>query len=248
MTELWLPADWPAPPGVLAGCTTRRGGHSTPPHAGLNLGDHVEDDPKAVVKNRADVCRILDLPNKPFWLQQVHGTKCVEVSGATVPPEADASWTATPGEVCAVLTADCLPALFARKDGTRVAAAHAGWRGLASGVLEETVGALGCRPGELMVWLGPAIGPRAFEVGHEVRAAFLNQDPGCGSCFVPSPAGRLLADLYELARRRLTNAGVTDVYGGGLCTFSEHEHFYSYRRDGQTGRMASLIWRELECS
>lgn len=239
--DLILP-PWPAPPAVGAAATTRRGGVSQGPFASLNLGGSGGDDPAAVAENRRRLAAALELPAAPAWLRQVHGDRVVE-AGCGERPEADAAVAFGPERVCVVLTADCLPVLFCDRAGSRVAAAHAGWRGLAAGVLEATVARLDCPPGALLAWLGPAIGPEVFEVGGEVRATFLAQDPGAAGCFRPSPAGRWLADLYALARRRLAAAGVTAVYGGGFCTLSEPGRFYSYRRDGQaSGRMASLIW------
>lgn len=235
--------DWPAPRSVRAVCTTRFGGVSLPPYDSLNLGDHVGDDPAAVAENRARLRRFLQLPAEPSWLSQVHGTCAMEAGAVRGRCEADASFAATPGVVCAVLTADCLPVLFCNRAGTRVAAAHAGWRGLASGVLEQTVRALAVPPGEILAWLGPAIGREAFEVGPEVREAFVQENPAAGHAFRPSPSGRWLADLYALARLRLASLGVT-VHGGDFCTFSDPHRFYSYRREPKTGRQASLIWLE----
>ncbi|PKM45838.1 MAG: peptidoglycan editing factor PgeF [Gammaproteobacteria bacterium HGW-Gammaproteobacteria-1] len=235
--DLILPT-WPAPPNVHACATTRAGGVSTEPYASLNLGDHVGDDPAAVAENRARLCRELALPAEPLWLTQVHGTAVAEGAGGC----ADASVAFGPGTVCTVMTADCLPLLLCDRAGTRVAAVHAGWRGLLAGVIEAAVARLDTPGAELLVWLGPAIGPDAFEVGEEVRAAFLAEDGGAAGAFRPSPAGRWLADIYALARRRLARCGVNAVYGGELCTYHDAERFYSYRRDGVTGRMASLIW------
>ena len=235
----WLLPDWPAPASVRACVTTCAGGVSLAPFASLNLGDHVDDDPAAVAANR----RLLvdRLGCRPAWLQQVHSPDVVEADPAQV-PTADASWTATPGTACSVLTADCLPALFCDRAGTRVAAAHAGWRGLAGGVLENTVAALAGAPDELLVWLGPAIGPESFEVGPEVREAFVSQHAEADRAFRPSAnAGKFMADLYALARIRLAAIGVTAVYGGGLDTFTD-PRFFSYRRAARTGRFASLIW------
>lgn len=235
----WLLPGWPAPTNVRACVTTRAGGVSQAPFDGLNLGDHVGDDPAAVAANRARLVEALGC--RPAWLQQVHSPDAVEADPRQV-PTADASWTATPGTACAVLTADCLPALFCDRAGTRVAAAHAGWRGLAGGVLENTVAALGGEPDELLVWLGPAIGPQSFEVGAEVREAFVAQHAEAERAFVPSAnAGKYLADLYSLARIRLAAIGVTAVHGGGLDTFSD-PRFFSYRRAARTGRFASLVW------
>ncbi|WP_373389189.1 peptidoglycan editing factor PgeF [Pseudomonas alcaligenes] len=235
----WLLPDWPAPANVRACVTTRAGGVSQAPFDGLNLGDHVEDEPQAVTENRRLLVERLGC--RPAWLKQVHSPDVVAADPAQV-PTADASWTATPGTACAVLTADCLPALFCDRAGTRVAAAHAGWRGLAGGVLENTVAALGGKPDELLVWLGPAIGPQSFEVGAEVREAFVAQHAEAERAFVPSAnAGKYLADLYSLARIRLAAIGVTAVHGGGLDTFSD-PRFFSYRRAARTGRFASLVW------
>ncbi|WP_068829188.1 peptidoglycan editing factor PgeF [Pseudomonas sp. BMS12] len=235
----WLLPDWPAPAHVRACVTTRVGGVSLPPFDGLNLGDHVEDDPQAVADNR---CLLVErLGCQPAWLKQVHCPDVVEAAPAQV-VTADASWTATSGTACAVLTADCLPALFCDRAGTRVAAAHAGWRGLAAGVLENTLAAMAVPASEVLVWLGPAIGPQSFEVGPEVREAFLAVHPQADSAFRPSTnPGKFMADIYGLARIRLAAAGVTAVYGGGLDTFTD-PRFFSYRRAARTGRFASLVW------
>lgn len=235
----WLTPDWPAPANVRACVTTRSGGVSAAPFDSLNLGEHVDDDPVAVTKNRQ---RLLSrLGCQPAWLRQVHGIEVVVADPSRV-AEADASWSATPGIACTAMTADCLPALFCDRAGRRVAAAHAGWRGLAGGVLEATVQALGVAPEELLVWLGPAIGPAAFEVGVEVREAFVRQHGEAAGAFVPgAKAGKFMADIYQLARIRLAAIGVTAVSGGGLCTYSD-PRFYSYRRSARTGRFASLIW------
>jgi hypothetical protein len=235
----WLTPDWPAPARVRACVTTRRGGVSAAPFDSLNLGEHVDDDPAAVAKNRQRL--LSQLGCQPAWLRQVHGIQVVAADPARV-AEADASWTATPGIACTAMTADCLPALFCDRAGTRVAAAHAGWRGLAGGVLEATVQALGVAPEDLLVWLGPAIGPAAFEVGAEVREAFVRQHGEAASAFMPGTnAGKYMADIYQLARIRLAAIGVTAVSGGGLCTYND-PRFYSYRRSPRTGRFASLIW------
>ncbi|MBI5329415.1 MAG: peptidoglycan editing factor PgeF [Betaproteobacteria bacterium] len=219
--------------------TTRTGGVSPPPYASLNPASHVGDDPAAVAENR----RILRaaLPAEPLWLNQVHGAGVAQFPAAGT-PDADAAVAHRPGQVCAVLTADCLPVLFCDVSGQAVAAAHAGWRGLAAGVLERTVEALGVQPGKVLAWLGAAIGPAAFEVGPEVRQAFVAQHAEAARAFAPGAGDRLLADIYELARIRLAAIGVTQVYGGGLCTHADASRFYSYRREGVTGRMASLVW------
>ena len=231
--------DWPAPARVHGLMTVRTGGVSQAPWSSFNLGDHVGDDPTHVAANRASLRR--QLPAEPAWLRQVHSARVVE-AGRDPNPEADASFSRETGQVCAVLTADCLPVLFCDRAGSVVAAAHAGWRGLADGVLEATVAAMQVAPREVMAWMGAAIGPQAFEVGDEVRAAFVTQQPEAAAAFVPHAPGKWLADIYALARIRLGHAGVEAVYGGGRCTFNETDVFYSYRRDGVTGRMASLIW------
>ncbi|MCP1452476.1 MULTISPECIES: peptidoglycan editing factor PgeF [Pseudomonas] len=237
----WLTPDWPAPARVKACVTTRAGGVSLAPFDSLNLGDHVGDDPAAVAENRR---RLTDqFAITPAWLQQVHGIAVVEADPAQV-ATADASWTDTPGIACTAMTADCLPVLFCNRAGTRVAAAHAGWRGLANGVLEATLDSLAVPADEILAWLGPAIGPQAFEVGPEVREVFIAQLPQAAQAFVASPnAGKFLADIYALARLRLAARGVTAVYGGGLCTVTD-PRFFSYRRNPRTGRFASLIWIE----
>jgi hypothetical protein len=235
----WLTPQWPAPARVKACVTTRSGGVSQAPFDTFNLGEHVEDDPLAVAENRR---RLIDLLGcKPVWLRQVHGAAVAQAEPDEV-READASWTATPGIACTIMTADCLPALFCDRAGTRVAAAHAGWRGLAAGVLEATLDALAVAPEDVLVWLGPAIGPQAFEVGSEVREAFVAGHPQAIEAFGASVnPGRYMADIYRLARIRLAARGVTAVYGGGFCTHSD-PRFYSYRRAARTGRFASLIW------
>jgi len=234
--------DWPAPATVRAVSTTRRGGISPPPYDGLNLAGHVGDDPAHVAENRRRLVNMAGLPGEPAWLEQVHGITVVAAETVNAPVAADAAWTRQPGRPCVVMTADCLPVLCCDRAGTVVAAAHAGWRGLAAGVLAVTVQQLAVPPGQLLVWLGPAIGPAAFEVGEEVRAAFEALDAGNAACFRPSPAGRWRANLYELARRQLQQSGVNEIYGGDCCTFSDPARFFSYRRTPRTGRMASLIW------
>lgn len=234
--------DWPAPPWVQAGTTTRGGGISRGVYAGLNLGDHVGDEPLQVARNRTMVRTTLGLPSEPLWLTQVHGCKVVEYGTAGPGHTADAAIARRPGEVCTVMTADCLPLLVCDRRGSAVAAVHAGWRGLAAGVIESALTALGGAPADLLAWLGPAIGPSAFEVGPEVRDALLAADPAVASAFQPGAGDRWLADLFALARSRLTRAGVTQIFGGGDCTWSDPDRFYSFRRDGVTGRMASLIW------
>ena len=240
----WLEPDWPAPPGVRAAITLRGGGVSAPPYDTLNLAAHVGDDPAAVAENRRRVARVLRLPAEPVWLTQVHGCRVADASRAATGCEADAAFADGPGQVCAVLTADCLPLLVTDRAGAQVAAVHAGWRGLAAGVVEAALDRFRGAAEDLVVWLGPAIGPRAFEVGAEVREVFVAPDPDAAACFVATRPGHWLADIYALARRRLSRFGAGFVGGGGYCTVSEAARFYSYRRDGFTGRMASLVWIE----
>ncbi len=287
----WLIPDWPTPPGVRALSTLRMGGSSRAPFASLNLGSHVGDASIAVAKNRRSLREAAGLPTEPCWLAQVHGTRVADLDTGVL-GDADAAVTSEPGRVCAILTADCLPILLAAAAGGRVAAAHAGWRGLAAGVIEAAVQAMGVAPRDLLAWLGPAIGPRHFEVGAEVREAFLKEDPGAHAAFTASTRGRAdeergservgggerrstgeseggergctgeseggergsagesggreryMANIYSLARQRLARLGVERVYGGGECTYTSAERYFSYRRDGQTGRQASLIWLE----
>lgn len=215
---------------------------SEPPWQSFNLGDHVGDDPSAVAANRAMLRR--ELPAEPVWLSQVHGTRCVDAALAVPGTQADASFTRKRGVVCAVLTADCLPVLLCDERATVVGIAHAGWRGLAAGVIEATVAAMG-EPGErLMAWLGPAIGPQAFEVGGEVRELFIASDAGAADAFAATAGGKWLCDIYRLARRRLHALGICRVASADSCTLGDVEKFFSYRRDGVTGRMATLIWLE----
>lgn len=239
---LW--ASWPAPPQVKAFTTTRGGGVSAGPFASLNLASHVGDDPAVVEGNRTLLRAGAQLPAGPVWLDQVHGIEVIDAAGATPGVPADGSYARAPGVVCAVLTADCLPVFLCDRDGTRVAVLHAGWRGLVAGIIERGVVALALPPARLLAWLGPAIGPRAFEVGPEVRAAFMAQDGAAQAAFVPGADGHYWADLYLLARQRLARQGVEAVFGGEHCTYEDRGRFFSYRRDGRCGRMASLIWIE----
>ncbi|WP_415033358.1 peptidoglycan editing factor PgeF [Azonexus sp.] len=261
--------EWPAPARVRTLQTTRRGGGSAPPWDGFNLAEHVGDAPEQVAVNRRSLAT--QLPAAPCWLAQVHGTQVVDVACTTPGSAADASFSRQSGQVCAVMTADCLPVLFCDEAATVVAAAHAGWRGLQAGILENTLAAMAVPPQTVLAWLGPAIGPDSFEVGDEVRAAFLESaalgateearksqsnslkipsgafldaclDLDVARAFRPGAPGKWWCDLYQLARLRLARAGVRAIYGGGFCTVRERERFFSYRRDGITGRMASLIW------
>ncbi len=239
----WITPEWPSPPGVRALATTRRGGVSGPPYDSLNLALHCGDDPVAVHHNRRLLTQRLGLPGEPAWLTQVHG--CAVARADVIRPgcEADASYAQGPGPVCAVLTADCLPLLICNRSGTRVAAVHAGWRGLAAGVIEAVLASFPDPARELLAWMGPAIGPDAFEVGRDVLQAFVDADPWCDQVF-RARGRRWLADIYALARRRLRLQGVGFIGGGTLCTVSDPGRFYSYRRERITGRMASLIWIE----
>ena len=240
----WVDADWPAPPGVRALTTTRHGlGVSQAPFDAFNLGARCGDDPGAVVENRRQLEAALRLPSAPRWLRQVHGVDVAREPGFNE-PEADASVTSTLGTVLAILTADCLPVVFAAKDGSEVGAAHAGWRGLADGMLEATVAAMQAPADRLVAWLGPAAGRQAYEVGIDVFEAFVSRDAGAATAFAPTRPGHWKVDLYALARRRLAAVGVTDVHGGDLCTISDPSRFFSHRRDGRSGRIATLAWIE----
>ena len=238
----WIIPDWPVPAFVRAVSTTRSGGVSRGPYYSMNPATHVADDPEAVRTNCERLGMALGLPSAPAWLQQVHGAQVVDAAGAEEATVADAGWTDRAGVVCAVLTADCLPVLLSDREGRCVAAVHAGWRGLAAGVIEAAARALPVEGADLLAWLGPAIGPQAFTVGEEVRDAFVAFDPQAAAAFTAGPDGRLQADLYRLARQRLTGLGITGVSGGHWCTHSDPGRFFSYRRDGSTGRMATLIW------
>lgn len=236
--------DWPAPPSVFAASTTRRGGVSGGPYASFNLGAHVGDDPAAVAENRRRLLEAAELPSEPDWLRQVHGTEVAVLTGAAEPGrEADAAVSRVAGVVCGVLTADCLPILLCSTDGGAVGAVHAGWRGMAAGVIERTLEFLPAEARDTLAWLGPAISQPAYEVGDEVRQAFEDSDPGAGCGFQPNERGRWQADLYALARRRLQAAGVAGVYGGDYCTATDKARFFSHRRDGRCGRIASVICR-----
>lgn len=243
----WIVPDWPAPPVIRAAATTRwLSGRSAAPFDAFNLGTRCGDDPAAVAANRAVLAKVLDLPSAPHWLRQVHGVDVLDVDARTpsaLEAEADASVSYGGSAVLAVLTADCLPILLCADDGSAIAAAHAGWRGLAAGVIEATLARLGVPGSRLLAWLGPAIAARSYEVGDEVRTAFVKTDPEGASAFTPTRRGHWQADLYALARRRLAACAVERVYGGAFDTFSD-SRFYSYRRDRETGRFATLIWRK----
>ena len=237
-SHLILP-DWPAPPNVKAIQTTRQGGISVAPYDSFNLGMHVQDDALSVARNRQLLSQYL--PSEPVWLNQVHGVEVVDAARCTCIPNADGSFTHQKNVVCVTMTADCLPVLLCDKQATVVAAVHAGWRSLCDGVIEATIQNMQVKPENLMAWLGPAIGPQAFEVGGEVRAAFIAKDAQSEIAFTPE-GNKWRGDLYLIAKQRLANIGVIAVYGGGECTYSQAERYFSFRRDGVTGRMASLIW------
>lgn len=259
--------DWPAPARVRAAFTTRLGGASGAPYESFNLGFDSGDEPAAVAENHQRLREALDLPGEPSWLRQVHGNRVIRMEnppppppfgnpspslplekegfrpGEGIRPEADAAWTNRPGPVCAVLTADCLPVLLCDRGGSAVAAVHCGWRGLAAGVLDNAIRAFDCPPTELLAWLGPAIGPEVYEVGPEVRQAFVERGEASAQAFRPAERwNHFYCDLYAIAHLELDAAGVQAVHGGGYCTHSDSRRFYSYRRDGVTGRMAALIW------
>ena len=237
-----LPADWPALPGVHAFTTLRQGaGSSRAPFDTFNLGLRSGDDVEVVARNRAELIERFVLPSAPRWLQQVHGTT-VAIEPGFDEPEADAAVTRTPGTVLAILTADCLPVVFATEDGSEIAAAHAGWRGLAAGVLEATLAAMQAPRNRILAWLGPAAGPADYEIGQEVFDAFVEHDPRAVAAFVATRPGHWRVDLYALARMRLGDAGVARVHGGGLSTIGDPRRFFSHRRDQRTGRMATLAW------
>jgi YfiH family protein len=237
----WIVPDWPAPPRVRALISTRAGGVSQAPYASMNLGAHVGDEPFAVEKNR-EILRA-SLPADPVWMHQVHGNTVVDATQVNDVPSADAAIAQTRHRICAVMSADCMPLLFAASDARVVGVAHAGWRGMAAGVIEATLEAMAIAPADCLVYMGPAIGPAAFEVGQDVFDAFVRANEQDERAFTrQASTGKYLADLYTLARLRLTRAGVQRIYGGGFCTYTDAQRFYSYRRDSRTGRMASLIW------
>ena len=234
--------NWPAPPGVQAVSTERSGGISAGPYAHFNLAGHVGDAAAAVEANRAALVSTLGLAQEPSWLEQVHGNDGLDLDRGP-PGRADGAVTSTVGRVCAVLTADCVPVLLAARDGSRVGAAHAGWRGLAAGVLPAAVARMGRPPSQIQAWLGPAIGPASYEVDAHVRDAFVGADSGADAWFESTRPGHWHADLYALARASLTRAGVGAIFGGSYCTFTESKRFFSHRREAPCGRMATLIWR-----
>jgi len=234
--------DWPAPDNIKAFSTTRQGGFSLPPYDSLNLGDHVGDELHTVIKNRESLLIQAGLPESPRWLKQVHGTTVSFASSWQQGDEADAIVSETSNQVCSIMTADCLPILLCDQQGNKVAAIHAGWRGLAAGIIEKTLAHFNCPSQDIMAWLGPAIGPTQFEVGSDVFTEFTAQSRHAHLAFQQTDSDHYLADIYLLAKQRLNASGVTDVYGGEHCTVSDSSRFFSYRRDGITGRMASMIW------
>jgi YfiH family protein len=240
----FIAPDWRTERQVSAAMTLRTGGVSSAPYHSLNLGVHVGDDPAAVTENRRRVHEQLALPSEPVWLEQVHGTAVIDLDSTNAPASlrADAAVTRRAGPVCVIQVADCMPVLLAACDGSVIGAAHAGWRGLAGGVIEATVRAMGAEPGQLLAWLGPAIGQAHFEVGDEVRAAFVDNDANAAAAFTRNARQRWQCDLYALARLRLAALGVQHVSGGGWCTYAEADRFFSFRRDARCGRMAAMIW------
>lgn len=242
MTVNWLQADWPAPDFIKAGTTLRHGGVSSGVYSSFNLASHVDDELAAVEQNRSALVQKLNMHNAPQWLEQTHSTKAVLLPHEEITPKADASYTLSENIVCAVMTADCLPLLITDKEGSCVAAIHAGWRGLCDGIIEETIKKLPVKADTLLVWLGPAIGANVYEVGKEVYDAFSQVDSDAKQAFTATSEGHWLFNIYYLAKLRLNKIGVKDIYGGDHCTLSEDKNFFSYRRDNITGRMASLIW------
>ena len=237
----WITPDWPAPAHIRAATTLRTGGVSQAEFSSLNPADHVTDLPHHVLENRQRITNMLALPADPVWLRQTHSVLVVCADQVTASPEADASYTSKNNIVCTVLTADCLPILLCDRQGTMIAAIHGGWRGLLNGIIENTV--LKMPNTELYAWLGPAIGAQCFEVGNDVRNAFTNKSAQFASAFTKQTEDKYLADIYQIARILLNKAGVKQIYGGQYCTVTDKDHFFSYRRDGQTGRMATMIWK-----
>jgi hypothetical protein len=241
--NMFIKPDWPAPHNVRAYTTLRHGGVSQKPYDHFNLANHVGDLQESVLQNRLILREKLQLPNEPIWIEQTHSIIAVPASEKNRYQEADAAFSNESNQVCVVLTADCLPILLCNQTGTKIAAIHAGWRGLLNGVIESTLSGLNSPNETWLAWLGPAISQKNYEVGHEVRDAFLKHDPAAETAFIPSPNARWLANLYALASMRLQNLDISAIYGGEFCTFANSDHFYSYRRDGnKTGRMATLIW------
>jgi hypothetical protein len=239
--SLILP-DWPAPQSIKAFSTTRIGGFSSPPYEGFNLGTHVGDEPANVVTNRDYLVNLALLPESPRWLNQVHSTRVINSHDWQLNSDADAIVSQHINHICTIMTADCLPVLLCNKQGNTVAAIHAGWRGLAAGVIEKTITQFGGDPQDILVWLGPAIGPQQFEVGPDVYQTFIQHDVKASQAFKQTDATHYLANIYLLAKQRLTALGIEAIFGGDLCTATDQRRFFSYRRDHITGRMASIIW------
>ena len=246
MRDEWIVPDWPAPAKVRAVSTTRLGGVSTGVYASLNLGLHVGDTAESVAENRRRLRAELDLHKEPHWLKQTHSARVVHLNagGSHKSLSGDAAVAQSADAACVIMTADCLPVLFCERTGRTVAAAHAGWRGLAAGVLEATVAAMRAPAEDILAWLGPAIGALAYEVGDEVHTALVRAQADAEQAFEPARPGKWMCDLYLIASQRLRRAGVHRIYGGGFCTYADRERFFSYRRDGECGRMATLIWLE----
>lgn len=247
-TQMFIEPEWPASQKVKAYTTLRTGGCSSPPYNDFNLAIDLDDKIEDVEKNRLILQQILQLPAEPIWIKQVHGNTVIPATPENRFKTADATFSKQTDNVCAVTTADCLPILLCDREATVVSAIHAGWRGLNNGIIKETLNAINIRNNNFLAWLGPAISQACFEVGEEVRSSFIQNDSDAEEAFIPSPNGRWLADLYALARLQLKKLGVTAIYGGEYCTFSNKSQFFSYRRDGaKTGRMASLIWISKAC-
>jgi len=236
--------DWPAPGNIQALSTTRKGGYSLPPYEGLNLGLHVKDQAETVAKNREYLIEIAKLPSSPYWLDQNHSAHVIPSTKWQKNIQADAIFSSTPHHICTIMTADCLPILLCNHQGTMVAAIHAGWRGLAAGIIEQTVIQFSCLPSDIMAWFGPAIGSKQFEVGSEVYDAFCQRSPSAKHAFEQTDSTHYLADIYLLASQHLNKLGIHNIFGGHFCTVTEQQRFFSYRREGITGRMASMIWIE----
>jgi YfiH family protein len=238
----WIKPDWPVANNIHAAVTLRSGGLSEGNYRSLNLADHVNDEPEKVVANRNIMSKMLNLPSEPIWLQQAHGNRVIKAEKSIQLQSADASYTDLTETVCVVLTADCLPILLASKDGTKIAAIHAGWRSLLTGIVANTINDLGII--DMIAWLGPAIGINSFEVGEEVRYSFIKKNSLFAQAFKAKNETKYLADIYQLATIELASVGITQIFGGGFCTVTDEQRFFSYRRDGETGRMATLIWRD----
>ena len=241
MLEIIKP-DWPAPKNIVAFTTTRTGGVSTDACSSLNLGNRNADSAENIAANRKILRTAMQLPNEPYWINQTHSTIAITIDHDYKITEADASFTTETNCICVVNTADCLPLLVCDREGTAVAAIHAGWRGLLDGVIENTLDLFTQTPDEILVWLGPAIGPEVYEVGDEVRTQFIEHDPQAELAFKPSPNERWLMNIYLLARQRINKKGITAIYGGEFCTYTQNDQFFSHRRDSKTGRQCSLIY------